>query len=128
MIGNPGRGKTHISIAIGLKACLQGYRVLFKNAGTLATELTEARDAYQLGRIERQLEKTDLLILDELSYMSFNKYESELLFKVISERSERSSTIVTTNLSFSEWTQLFENTTMVAALVDRLTYRSHVLD
>ena len=86
------------------------------------------RDAYQLGRIERQLEKTDLLILDELSYMSFNKYESELLFKVISERSERSSTIVTTNLSFFEWTQLFENTTMVAALVDRLTYRSHVLD
>ena len=69
-----------------------------------------------------------LLILDELSYMSFNKYESELLFKVISERSERSSTIVTTNLAFSEWTQLFENTTMVAALVDRLTYRSHVLD
>ena len=62
-----------------------------------------------MGRIERQLEKTNLLILDELSYMSFNKYESELLFKVISERSERSSTIVTTNLSFSEWTQLFEN-------------------
>ena len=81
MIGNPGRGKTHISIAIGLKACLQGYRVLFKNAGTLATELTEARDAYQLGRIERQLEKTDLLILDELSYMSFNKYE--LLFQLL---------------------------------------------
>ena len=73
MIGNPGRGKTHTSIAIGLKACLLGYRVLFKNAGTLSTELAEARDAYQLGRIERQLEKTDLLILDELSYMSFNK-------------------------------------------------------
>ena len=121
MIGNPGRGKTHTSIAIGLKACLLGYRVLFKNAGTLSTELAEARDAYQLGRIERQLEKTDLLILDELSYMSFNKYESELLFKVISDRSERSSTIVTTNLPFSRWTELFENTTMVSALVDRLT-------
>ena len=94
----------------------------------MGTELIEARDAYQLGRIERQLEKTDLLILDELSYMSFNKYESELLFKVISERSERSSTIVTTNLSFSRWTELFENTTMVSALVDRLTYRSYVLD
>ena len=67
LIGNPGRGKTHISIAIGLKACLQGYRVLFKNAGTLSTELTEARDAYQLGRIERLLDKTDLLILDELT-------------------------------------------------------------
>lgn len=128
MIGNPGRGKTHASIAIGLKACLLGYRVLFKNAGTLSTELAEARDAYQLGRIERQLEKTDLLILDELSYMSFNKYESELLFKVIADRSERSSTIVTTNLPFSRWTELFENTTMVSALVDRLTYKSHVLD
>lgn len=120
MIGNPGRDKTHISIAIGLKACLQGYRVLFKNAGTLATELTEARDAYQLGKIERQMEKTDLLILDKLSYMSFNKYESELLFKVISERSEHSSTIVTTNLPFSKWTELFENVIMVSALVDRL--------
>ena len=66
------------------------------------------------------MEKTDLLILDELSYMSFNKYESELLFKVISERSERSSTIVTTNLPFSKWTELFENVIMVSALVDRL--------
>lgn len=128
MIGNPGRGKTHISIAIGLKACMMGYRVLFKNAGALSTELTEARDSYQLGRIERMLDRTDLLILDELSYMSFNKYESELLFKVISDRSERSSTIVTTNLPFSRWTELFENATMVSALVDRLTFRSHVLD
>ena len=128
MIGNPGRGKTHISIALGVKACLQGYRVLFKNAGSLSTELTEARDSYQLGRIERSLDKTDLLILDELSYMSFNKHESELLFKVISERSERASTIVTTNLPFSRWTELFESSTMVSALVDRLTFRSHVLD
>lgn len=128
MIGNPGRGKTHIAIALGIKACLQGYRVLFKNASSLSTELTEARDNYQLGKIERQLDKTDLLILDELSYLSFNKYESDLLFKVLSDRSERTSTIVTTNLPFSKWTELFENTTMVAALVDRLTYRSHVLD
>ena len=128
MIGNPGRGKTHIAIALGVKACLQGYRVLFKNASTLSTELTEARDNYQLGRLERQLAKADLLILDELSYLSFNKFESDLLFKVISDRSERSSTIVTTNLPFSKWTDLFESTTMVAALVDRLTFRSHVLD
>ena len=128
MIGNPGRGKTHIAIALGIKAYLQGYRVLFKNASTLSTELTEARDNYQLGKSERQLDRTDLLILDELSYLSFNKYESDLLFKVLSDRSECSSTIVTTNLPFSKWTELFENTTMVAALVDRLTYRSHVLD
>lgn len=128
MIGNPGRGKTHIAIALGIRACLQGFRVLFKNASTLSVELTEARDNYQLGKLERQLEKTDLLILDELSYLSFNRYESDLLFKILSDRSERTSTIVTTNLPFSRWTELFENTTMVSALVDRLTFRSHVLD
>lgn len=128
MIGNPGRGKTHIAIALGIKACLQGYHVLFKNASTLSIELTEARDTYQLGKLERQLAKADLLILDELSYLSFNRYESDLLFKVISDRSEQSSTIVTTNLPFKRWTELFENTTMVSALVDRLTYKSAVLD
>lgn len=128
MIGNPGRGKTHLSIALGLKACAQGFQVLFKNAATLSTELCEARDHYQLGKLERTLAKADLLILDELSYLSFNRHQSELLFKVISDRSEKSSTIVTTNLPFSRWTELFENTTMVAALIDRLTFRSHVLD
>ena len=128
MIGNPGRGKTHLSIALGLKACAQGYSVIFKNAATLSTELCEAKDNYRLGKLERTLAKADLLILDELSYLSFNRHQSELLFKVISERSEKSSTIVTTNLPFSKWTDLFENTTMVAALIDRLTFRSHVLD
>lgn len=128
MIGNPGRGKTHLAIALGLRACTQGFRVLFKNAGTLSTELCEARDSYQLGKIERNLQHADLLILDELSYLSFNRHQSELLFKVISDRSEKSSTIVTTNLPFSRWTDLFENTTMVAALIDRLTFKSHILD
>ena len=128
MIGNPGRGKTHLAIALGLKACTAGYNVLFKNAATLSTELCEAKDNYRLGKLERSLAKADLLILDELSYLSFNRHQSELLFKVISDRSEKSSTIVTTNLPFSKWTELFENTTMVAALIDRLTFRSHVLD
>lgn len=128
MIGNSGRGKTHLSIALGLKACAQGYSVMFKNAATLSTELCEAKDNYRLGKLERTLAKADLLILDELSYLSFNRHQSELLFKVISDRSEKSSTIVTTNLPFSKWTDLFENTTMVAALIDRLTFRSHVLD
>lgn len=128
MIGNPGRGKTHLSIALGLKACAQGYSVIFKNAATLSTELCEAKDNYRLGKLERTLAKADLLILDELSYLSFNRHQSELLFKVISDRSEKSSTIVTTNLPFSKWTDLFENTTMVAALIDRLTFRSHVLN
>ena len=128
MIGNPGRGKTHLAIALGLKACAQGFNVLFKNAATLSTQLCEAKDNYRLGKLERTLAKADLLILDELSYLSFNRHQSELLFKVISDRSEKSSTIVTTNLPFSSWTDLFENTAMVAALIDRLTFRSHVLD
>ena len=128
MIGNPGRGKTHLTIGLGLKACSQGLNVLFKNAATLSTELAEARDNYTLGRLEKRIQKADLLILDELSYISFNRYQSELLFKVVSERSERGSVIVTTNLPFSQWVDLFENTIMVAALVDRLTFKSYVLD
>ena len=128
LIGNPGRGKTHLAIALGLKACYAGFRVLFKNAASLSTELCEARESYTLSKLERSLAKADLLILDELSYLSFNRHQSELLFKVISDRNEKSSVIVTTNLPFSKWTELFENTTMVAALVDRLTFRSHVLD
>lgn len=128
MIGNPGRGKTHLSIGLGLKACSFGFDVLFKSAATLSNELTEARDNYSLGKLEKRIQKADLLILDELSYISFNRHQSELLFKVISDRSERGSVIVTTNLPFSQWTDLFENTTMVAALVDRLTFKSYVLD
>ena len=128
MIGNPGRGKTHLSIAFGLRACAMGYNVLFKNASMLSTELCEAKDQYRLSKLERSIAKADLLILDELSYISFNRDQSELLFKVISDRSERSSTIVTTNLPFSRWTELFENSTMVAALIDRLTFQSHVMD
>lgn len=128
MIGNPGRGKTHLAIGLGLNACFQGLNVLFKNAATLSTELAEARDNYTLGKLEKRIQQADLLILDELSYISFNRHQSELLFKVVSERSERGSVIVTTNLPFSLWTDLFENTTMVAALVDRITFKSYVLD
>ena len=128
MIGNPGRGKTHIAIGIGLKACASGMSVLFKNASSLSTELTEAKDNYSLGKLEKKIRNVDLLILDEMGYVSFDRYQSELLFKVIADRSERGSIIVTTNLAFSEWTDLFENSAMVAALVDRLTFKSYILD
>jgi DNA replication protein DnaC len=94
MIGNPGRGKTHLSIGLGLKACSEGLNVLFKNAAALSTELAEARDNYALGKLEKRIQKADLLILDELSYISFNRHQSELLFKVVSERSERGSVIL----------------------------------
>lgn len=128
MLGNPGRGKTHMAIGIALKACSLGMNVLFKNAASLSTELTEARDNYSLGKLEKRIRKADLLVLDEMGYVSFDRYQSELLFKVIADRSERGSIIVTTNLPFSEWTTLFENSAMVAAMVDRLTFQSYILD
>lgn len=128
MIGNPGSGKTHLSIALGIRACQSGFRVKFATAATLATMLVEAKETMELLKLERQLQKADLLIIDELSYLSFNRHQSELLFKVISDRNERSSVIISTNLEFSRWTELFENPTLTAALVDRLTFRAHVLN
>lgn len=128
MIGNPGTGKTHLSIALGLKACMQGMNVRFYTAANLSNELIEAFDNHRLLKLERQIVSCDLLIIDEMSYLTFNRYQSELLFKVIADRSERRSIIVSTNLSFSEWLTMFENQTMVAAMIDRLTYRSFVLN
>ena len=128
MIGNPGTGKTHLSIALGIKACNLGMKVKFYTAANLANSLIEAQDNRSLMKLERQLDKAELLIIDELSYLTFNLHQSELLFKIISDRAERQSVIVSTNLKFSEWTTMFENKTMVAALVGRLTFMSHVLN
>lgn len=128
MIGNPGTGKTHLSIALGVKACMQGMNVKFFTAANLSNELIEAQDNRKLIRLEKQISKAELLIIDELSYLTFNRHQSELLFKVIADRAERRSVIVSTNLRFSEWTSMFENHTMVTALIDRLTFRSHVLN
>lgn len=128
MFGNPGRGKTHMAIGLGLKACEQGMSVLFRNAARLSTELTEARESYVLGRLQKKLEKADVLILDEMGYVKFNRHQSELLFDVFSERSERGSIIVTTNLPFSEWPGLFDGKGLVVAMIDRLTFNAHLLD
>jgi len=128
MIGNSGAGKTHISIGLGLKACYLGFNVRFYTAMNLANELAEAIAAHRLASLEKALAKVELLIIDELSYLTFNRHQSELLFQVISERAERASVIITTNLEFSRWTELFENELLVAALIDRITFRSHVLN
>jgi len=128
MIGNPGTGKTHLSIALGVKACMQGINVKFYTAANLANELIEAQEYKKLIRLEKQISKAELLIIDELSYLTFNRYQSELLFKVIADRAERQSVIVSTNLKFSDWISMFENKTMVTALIDRLTFKSHVLN
>ena len=128
LIGNPGTGKTHLSIALGLKACQKGMKVTFITAANLATQLLEAENNHRLGKYLRQLSKVDLLILDELSYLTFNKYQSELLFQVISERSERGSLIISTNLEFSKWEEFFPDTMLTNALIDRVTYKSHILN
>lgn len=94
----------------------------------LVTELREAKDGYHLRKMEKSIAAADLLLLDELSYASFGIEESELLFKVIAERSERTSTMITTNLEFPKWPTLFRDATLVTALVDRLTYHSHILN
>ena len=100
----------------------------FCTAGSLAAELSEALQESRLSRLEKPLRKFDLLIIVELSYLRFNRSQSDLLFQVISERSERASVIITTNLEFSYWTQLFENEMMVAPLVDRVTFNSRILN
>lgn len=89
MIGNTGTGKTHLAIGLGMKACMNGYSVRFYTAATLATELVEASDYKRLTKLERQLSSVDLLIIDELSYLSFNRHQSDLLFKVISNRKRK---------------------------------------
>ena len=128
LVGKSGTGKTHIATALGFIAATQGRRVRFGSVTELATQLTEARDDRQLQRALRQLERQDLLILDELGYVPFKKVGAELLFEVISRAYERVSVIVTTNLPFEQWTEVCGNQRLTGAILDRLTHRVHILE
>lgn len=127
-IGSAGTGKTHLSIALGLAACRLGRRVRFFTAASLVTRLEEAQKQYQLDRFLAQLDKADLLIVDELGYLSFSRAGAELLFQVFADRYERASLLINGNLPFSEWNQVFQGERMTAALLDRLTHRCHIFE
>ena len=128
LAGNPGTGKTHIAIALGLKACIEGYKVLFTTVPLLVNQLKESRSQKMLRAFENKFEKYDLVIADELGYISFDKEGSELLFTNLSLRAGRKSTIITTNLSFERWDEIFQDPVMTAAMTDRLTHKSYVIN
>lgn len=126
--GNPGTGKTHLAIGLGIKACLQGYRVLFTTVPLLVNQLKESRSQKMLRAFGNKFAKYDLVIADELGYISFDKEGSELLFTHLSLRCGRKSTIITTNLSFERWSEIFHDPVVTAAMVDRLTHKSYLVN
>ena len=128
LAGNPGTGKTHIATGLGLKACMQGYRVLFTTVHRLLTQLRESHSQRTLRKIEIRFEKYDLVICDEFGYISFDKEGAELLFNHLSLRAGRKSTIITTNLGFDRWEEIFGDPVLTAALVDRLTHKAHLVN
>jgi DNA replication protein DnaC len=128
LAGNPGTGKTHIAIGLGLKACLKGYKVYFTTVHGLLTQLRESHAQRTLRQMEQRFEKYDLVICDEFGYISFDKEGAELLFNHLSLRAGRKSTIVTTNLSFDRWQEIFGDPVLTAALVDRLTHKAHLVN
>jgi len=127
-LGPSGTGKTHLAIGLGLAACQKGMTVGFVTAAGLVNQLTEARDEKRLMRLQTSLAKLQLLIIDELGYVPLSQTGAELLFEVISQRYERGSTIVTSNLTFEDWTSMFGSERLTGALLDRLTHHVHILE
>lgn len=128
LIGTPGSGKTHYAIALGMKACTQGKNVLFVSIPNLVIELKEAMSKSYLNIYKRRFEKFDLIILDELGYVSFDKEGCEILFNLLSNRNDKGSVIITTNLTFNRWEEIFKDAMLTGAIVDRLAHKAHILD
>ena len=128
LIGSHGTGKTHIAIALGQAACRQGFRVRFFTAAQLISKLEQAQKQYTLDRFLGQLDRAHLLICDELGYVSLSRGGVELLFRVFGDRYERASMLITSNLPFGDWNQIFQGERMTGALLDRLTHHCHIFE
>ena len=126
-LGNSGTGKTHVALALGLAACQKGFTVAFTTAAALVRQLMEARDERRLLKLQRDLASTRLLIVDELGYVPLSPTGAELLFEVLSQRYERGSTIVTSNLPFEDGTSVLGSERLTGALLDRLTHHVSIL-
>jgi len=127
-VGKSGTGKTHLSTALGMEACKHGIRTRFVTGCGLANELIEARDEKVLGRAVKRYSGYGLLIIDELGYVPFSKEGAQLIFQILAERHERKSVIITSNMGFGDWTQIFGDPSMTAALLDRVTHKAHIID
>lgn len=127
-IGDSGTGKTHLATGLCVTACQQKKRVRFTTSAGLVNELVEAQHHNMLGRALTRWSRYDLIVLDEVGYVPFAQVGAELLFQVISERAERATLVITTNLPFSEWTQVFPNARLCKALLDRVTDRAHIIE
>jgi DNA replication protein DnaC len=127
-LGKSGTGKTHLATGLGVCACRQGISTRFVTGCGLANELLEAQSERSLSRVIQKYARYGLLVLDELGYVPFSKESAELLFQVLTERNERGSVVITTNLGFADWTQVFGDATLTAALLDRLTHKAHIIN
>jgi DNA replication protein DnaC len=127
LMGNSGTGKTHLATALGLIACQQGRKVRFLTAAGLINLLTEAQAGLRLSYLERSLAQMDVLIIDEIGYVPFSEKGAQLFFQVVAQSYERQSLILTTNLDFSQWPQVFGSEQLTGALLDRLTHHAHIL-
>jgi DNA replication protein DnaC len=127
-LAGTGRGKTHLSKAIAYEAIKQGYKVIFRRANQLIIEMAEAKSNKELGKYTAKIKKADLLVLDELGYLTYQKGEAQNLFTVIGERHESGSTFITTNYEFSRWNEFIDDKLLVMAIVDRLVHHSIILN
>jgi len=128
LVGEIGTGKTHMASALGYAACELGYKVRFFSAAALINQLLEAQEQQQLSRLENALRKQQLIIIDELGFVPFSQQGAQMLFTFISQRYQQGSLLITTNLPFAEWTQVFQDHRLLGALLDRLTHHCHILE